>query len=213
MNRDETKKAHRRRRPLAIVVGLCLVVVVTAVLMLLLVHVMSARINARAASPAGAVTAAKCLPSAQSITWAALAAPDHTLPDGSLYGMQRWTSATRASYFGMKFPGLLSCAYTVSAILHAACYPIGHLAAVSQVASALSQWTKISDIDDLRPGDVVFWRPRQGWWHCPSDAHWHVGIAIGNGRTMDNDWWSGKPEAHSVHRLCVEFAYARRAPS
>ncbi|VWC81379.1 hypothetical protein BLA50215_01267 [Burkholderia lata] len=151
-------------------------------------------------------------PLAQRLTRAALASPDAVLRDGSLYGVQRWTVATRASYLGLEFPGLLSCAYTVSAIFRAACHPIGNLASVSAVDAALSRWPKVTKIEDLQPGDVVFWRPRRtGILRCPN-THWHVGIAVGNGRTVDNDWWSGKPEKHSVSRLCLTFAYARRLP-
>lgn len=151
-------------------------------------------------------------PLAQRLTRAALASPDAVLRDGSLYGVQRWTVATRASYLGLEFPGLLSCAYTVSAIFRAACHPIGNLASVSAVDATLSRWPKVTKIEDLQPGDVVFWRPRRtGMFRCPN-THWHVGIAVGNGRTVDNDWWSGMPEKHSVSRLCLTFAYARRVP-
>lgn len=152
-------------------------------------------------------------PLAQRLTQAALASPAAVQPDGSLYGVQRWTPATRASYLGLQFPGLLSCAYTVSAIFRAACHPIGNLASVSAVDAALSRWPKIAKIDELKPGDVVFWRPRRmGLVRC-FNTHWHVGIAISDGSTIDNDWWSGKPEEHAVNRFCSTFAYARRAPS
>ncbi|KVC22430.1 hypothetical protein [Burkholderia pseudomultivorans] len=151
-------------------------------------------------------------PLAQRLTQAALASPAAVKQDGSLYGMARWTPATRARYLGLTFPGLLSCAYTVSAIFREACHPIGQLASVTSVDAALSRWRRIDDADDLKPGDVVFWRPRRnGVLPCPN-THWHVGIAIGDGRTVDNDWWSGKPETHSVSRVCSTFAYARRAP-
>lgn len=158
------------------------------------------------------MSSAQCgQPLAQRLMQAALASPAPVREDGSLYGVQRWTAATRASYLGLQFPGLLSCAYTVSAIFRAACHPIGNLASVSAVDAALSRWPKVTKIEDLRPGDVVFWRPRHsGLVRCPN-THWHVGIAIGDGRTVDNDWWSGRPEEHSVHRLCSTFAYARRA--
>lgn len=151
-------------------------------------------------------------PLAQRLTQAALASPNAVQQDGSLYGVQRWTAATHASYFGLQFPGLLSCAYTVSAIFRAACHPIGNLASVSAVDAALSRWPKVTAIEELKPGDVVFWRPRRtGILRCRT-THWHVGIAVRDGRTVDNDWWSGKPEEHSVSRLCSVFAYARRAP-
>lgn len=169
-------------------------------------------VSVGANSTSGEMSSAQCgQPLAQRLTTAALASPAAVQEDGSLYGVQRWTAATRASYLGLQFPGLLSCAYTVSAIFRAACHPIGNLASVSAVDAALSRWPKITKIEDLKPGDVVFWRPRQtGLVRCPN-THWHVGIAVSGGRTVDNDWWSGQPEEHSVHRLCSTFAYARRA--
>jgi cell wall-associated NlpC family hydrolase len=146
---------------------------------------------------------------------AALAAPSATNDDGSLYGVQRWSAATGKTYLGLKFPGLLSCAYTVSAIFRQAGHPIGKLSAVSAVDSALAAWPKVNKLEDLRPGDVVFWKPRPTsamGLRCPS-RHWHVGIAVGDGQTIDNNWWTGKPAVQSIDRLCVTFAYARRAPS
>lgn len=82
-------------------------------------------------------------PLAQRLMQAALASPAAVQRDGSLYGVQRWTATTRASYFGLQFPGLLSCAYTVSAIFPAACHPIGNLASVSAVDAALSRWPRL----------------------------------------------------------------------
>ncbi|WP_157376161.1 hypothetical protein [Burkholderia ubonensis] len=153
-------------------------------------------------------------PLAYRLADAASAAPSAVKEDGSLYGVQRWNAATGRSYLGLRFPGLLSCAYTVSAILREAGHPIGNRASVSAVDSALSAWPKIRKTEDLKPGDVVFWKPRTSvalGLKCPSD-HWHVGVAIGDGKTVDNDWWSGKPVTGSIDRLCVAFAYARRAP-
>ncbi|MGF6609975.1 cell wall-associated NlpC family hydrolase [Paraburkholderia sp. WSM4175] len=114
---------------------------------------------------------------------------------------------------GMSFPGLLSCAYTVSAIFEGACHPIGKLASVSAVDKALSQWQKIDAQANVQPGDVVFWQPRKSLLlHRLCGAHWHVGIATGNNETVDNDWWTGKPELHRMTRLCVSFPWARRPP-
>lgn len=154
------------------------------------------------------------LPLAHRLADAASAAPSAVKEDGSLYGVQRWNAATGRRYLGLRFPGLLSCAYTVSAIFREAGHPIGNRASVSSIDSALSTWPKVRKTEDLKPGDVVFWKPRPSGalgLKCPSD-HWHVGIAVGDGKTVDNDWWSGKPVRHSIDRLCVTFAYARRVP-
>jgi hypothetical protein len=151
-------------------------------------------------------------PLAQRLADAALQAPASAQPDGSLYGMTRWNAATERTWLGKKFPGLLSCAYTVSAILREAGYPIGALASVRQVDSALSDWSKISDPDALQPGDVVFWKPRRipVLGNLCGTTHWHVGISTGGNRTVDNDWWSGQPRSNTVGRVCSVFAYARR---
>lgn len=143
---------------------------------------------------------------------AALNAPRVANRDGTLYGLQRWRPGTNQTYLGVAFPGLLSCAYTVSAIFGAACHPIGALASVGQVDAALSGWRKVTNLSELQPGDVVFWRPRKAkilGVSCPN-THWHVGISVGGDRTVDNDWWSGQPQLSTIARLCLEFAYARR---
>ncbi|RQH05648.1 CHAP domain-containing protein [Paraburkholderia dinghuensis] len=151
-------------------------------------------------------------PLAQRLTDAAMNAPASAQPDGSLYGMTRWNASTQGTFLGVKFPGMLSCAYTVSAILREAGYPVGRLASVRQVDSALSGWTKISEPNALQPGDVVFWKPRR----VPvlgslcGTTHWHVGISTGGNRTVDNDLWSGQPRPNTVSRVCSVFAYARR---
>jgi hypothetical protein len=147
----------------------------------------------------------------QRLLKAAIAAPDAAKDDGSLYGVQRWRKPTARSYVGLKFPGLLSCAYTVSAIFRQACHPIGDIGSVNGIDAALVKWQKIRDPRELEPGDVVFWRPVGGTilgFKCP--GHWHVGISLGGDSTIDNDWWSGKPKRGSLDRACTAFAYARR---
>jgi len=151
---------------------------------------------------------------AERVTEAALSAPAAAKDDGTLYGMQRWHATTQQTFIGLKFPGLLSCAYTVSAILQQAGYPIGQRASVTGVDAALTAWPKITDRKALQPGDVVFWKPRPGsilGMRCPS-THWHVGISIGGDSTVDNDWFSGMPSKHGLSRTCMVFAYARRPP-
>jgi hypothetical protein len=152
-------------------------------------------------------------PLARRLFEAAVAAPEAAQADGTLYGMQRWRQPTGRSYLGLKFPGLLSCAYTVSAIFRAACHPIGERASVKSVDVALAKWKKVTSARDLKPGDVVFWKPTRGsilGFKCP--GHWHVGFSVGGDSTIDNDWWSGKPTRGSLQRACTSFAYARRPP-
>lgn len=154
-------------------------------------------------------------PLARRLVDAAVAAPSSAQQDGSLYGVQRWNAWTRGEYFFISFPGMLSCAYTVSAIFQGACHPIGKLASVSAVGTALSGWEKVTDPRDVKPGDVVFWRPRKtgiAKLLCRS-THWHVGVAVADGKVVDNDWRTGKPAERSLTRLCVTFAHARRPPS
>ena len=150
----------------------------------------------------------------QRLYTSALAAPGAALDDGTLYGMQRWRSGTGYTFLGVDFPGLLSCAYTVSAIFREACHPIGELPSVSRVASILANWRKITQPREIEPGDVVFWKPKPGkilGFSCPS--HWHVGISLGGDATVDNDWWSGMPKVSSLSRTCKQFAYALRPPN
>ena len=154
------------------------------------------------------------LPLAQRLVAAATAAPDAAMDDGRLYGMQRWRKPTGRGYWMLKFPGLLSCAYTVSAIFKGACHPIGEIASVNGVDAKLAGWKKIMATRDLRPGDVVFWKPVPGTilgFKCP--GHWHVGISLGGDRTIDNDWWSGMPKQDDLDRTCTVFHHARRPPS
>lgn len=151
-------------------------------------------------------------PLSQRLYESAVAAPSAD-KNGTLYGIERWRGTTGSSQLGLKFPGLLSCAYTVSAIFRGACHPIGELASVKSVDAALTKWRKITNVRDLRPGDVVFWKPVPGTvlgFKCP--GHWHVGISLGGEFTMDNDWWSGKPRMASLTRSCTAFSYARRPP-
>jgi hypothetical protein len=142
-----------------------------------------------------------------------MAAPGAAGKDGMLYGVQRWRGTTGSSQLGLKFPGLLSCAYTVSAIFRGACHPIGELASVTSIEAALATWQKITDIRELKRGDVVFWKPVHGkvlGFRCP--GHWHVGISLGGELTMDNDWWTGYPKAATLKRSCTVFDHARRPP-
>ena len=162
----------------------------------------------------GAPTSCCDGPLSQRLLQAAVAAPEAARDDGTLYGMQRWRKPTGRSYLWLKFPGVLSCAYTVSAIFQGACHPIGEIASVKGIDAALVDWPKIRDARQLNPGDVVFWKPVRGkilGFDCP--GHWHVGISLGGDATIDNDWWSGKPKKGSLERPCSTFAYARRPPA
>ncbi len=176
--------------------------------LLLALLVLSPAAHAESASP---TQCSRPLP--QRLVEAAAAAPGAALDDGTLYGVQRWRATTGSRHLGMKFPGLYSCAYTISAIFRAACHPIGELASVKSVDTALAKWQKVVNSAELKPGDVVFWKPVSGTvfgFKCP--GHWHVGISLGGDATIDNDWWSGMPKKSSLDRSCTAFAYARRPP-
>jgi hypothetical protein len=80
----------------------------------------------------------------QRLLKAAVNAPDAAKDNGTLYGMQRWRKRTGRSYVGLKFPGLFSCAYTVSAIFQEACRPIGEIPSVNGIDAALVKWQKMS---------------------------------------------------------------------
>jgi len=169
---------------------------------------------ASVAHAGSAASPARCHgPLSDRLVTAAIAAPDATEDDGTLYGVKRWRKPTGRSYLWLKFPGLLSCAYTVSAIFREACAPIGDIASVKGIDAALSKWQKVPNTRDLKPGDVVFWKPVRGTilgFKCP--GHWHVGISLGGESTIDNDWWSGLPKKGTLERSCTAFAYGRRPP-
>src|SRR5512138_2581729 len=82
------------------------------------------------------------------LTRAAVAAPAAAQDDGTLYGVKRWRKPTGQRYLWLKFPGLLSCAYTVSAIFREACHPIGEIASVKGIEAALTKWRKVLDARD-----------------------------------------------------------------
>jgi hypothetical protein len=169
---------------------------------------------ASVANAGSAAPTARCRGSlSDRLVAAASAAPDAADDDGTLYGVKRWRKPTGRSYLWLKFPGLLSCAYTVSAIFREACDPIGDIASVKGIDAALSKWQKIPNSRDLKAGDVVFWKPARGTllgFKCP--GHWHVGISLGGELTIDNDWWSGMPQKGTLERSCTAFAYGRRPP-
>jgi hypothetical protein len=110
---------------------------------IMLTSVPSARVDSHASTPR-----TYCGPSLRaSLVAATQSAPSAVQVDGSPYGMQRWNAWTKRSYVGIAFPGLLSCAYTVSAIFEGACHPIGKIASVSTVDTVLSRWQKIDAPD------------------------------------------------------------------
>jgi hypothetical protein len=171
-------------------------------------------LSARSVPPAVAAPRAPAgcrAPLAERLYRAALAAPEAAREDGTLYGMKRWTPSTARTFMGRTYPGVLSCAYTVSAIFAAACHPIGRVASVKGIDAALGRWRKVTDAGALEPGDIVFWKPAGGSYlgfECP--ARWHVGVSLGGDDVIDNDWSTGMPRRSAIDRPCKAFAYARR---
>jgi hypothetical protein len=170
--------------------------------------------QSRAPGRTEAAPGVRCeMPLRERLYQAAIAAPNQARDDGTLYGMQRWYPATQRRYLGVDFPGVLSCAYTVSAIFGGACHPLGKLPSVKKVDAALARWKRVESVRDLRRGDVIFWKPKKGRvWGIQCPGRWHVGISVGGDATVDNDWWSGMPKKGTIDRACGAFAYARRPP-
>jgi len=175
-------------------------------------------------SLAGMLSAAAPAPGiAERIALAADGAPA-AAGEGTLYGFQTWTNDTKRTIAGMSYPGMLSCAIVVSAILNKAGRGIGRHYGVDDVRSALGGWKTIGDESALERGDVVFWKATrlkaELLWklgHYPRGQYpQHVGVYVGKdfaGRrtTVDNNSLTGKPERQTLSRWGNDFNGARRA--
>lgn len=128
------------------------------------------------------------------------------LSDGKLYG-QSFRDATTNN-------GVLACARVVQIILKKAGVPgfSSSLYSVSQIQSKTRSWKKV-EYDDLQPGDVIFWRKAGQDETCSGGGDCHVGIAVGNGQSFDNNGMWRSPEISGIaYRLRWRFMYGRRMP-
>ena len=108
--------------------------------------------------------------------------------------------------------GVLACARVVQIVLAKAGVPgfSRPLYAVHQIQSRTRKWKTVS-YDDIEPGDIVFWRKAGQDDKCSGGGDCHVGIAVGNGQSFDNNGIWGKPEISRIgYRLRWRFLYAKR---
>jgi hypothetical protein len=161
------------------------------------------------------------LPLAERIFQAAIAAPAQT-GEGRLYSYRIWTPSTKKKIGPLTYDGFLSCAIVVSAILKEAGHDIGKQYSVDGIARALHNWPTVKAIEDLRNGDVVFWKASETkaalFWRLgiyPRGQYpQHVGIYVGKDEgkpmTVDNNSSTGKPEKTTLDRMGNVFSFAKR---
>lgn len=110
--------------------------------------------------------------------------------------------------------GILACARVVQIILKKASVPgfQSPLYSVAQIQHKTKNW-KTVQYDDLQPGDVVFWRKAGHDETCAGGGDCHVGIAVGNGQSFDNNGIWRTPEISGIaYRLRWRFMYGKRMP-
>lgn len=113
---------------------------------------------------------------------------------------------------GLTQNGRLACARVVQIVLKKAGVPGfgGALYSVAQIQRKTRSWKKVN-YDDIQPGDIVFWRKAGQDEVCSGGGDCHVGIAVGNGQSFDNNGIWGKPQISGIgYRMRWRFMYAKR---
>jgi hypothetical protein len=88
---------------------------------------------------------------------------------------------------GLTQNGRLAYARVVQIVLMAGVPGFGGaLYSVAQRQRKTRSWKKVS-YDDIQSGDIVFWRKVGQDEICSGGGDCHVGIAVGNGQSFDND--------------------------
>jgi hypothetical protein len=108
--------------------------------------------------------------------------------------------------------GRLACARVVQIILRKAGVPGFRrpLYGVSSIQYRTSGWKTVG-YDDIKPGDIVFWRKAGHDEKCTGGGDCHVGIAVGNGQSLDTHSIWGTPTIQRIGwRLRWRFMYAKR---
>lgn len=108
--------------------------------------------------------------------------------------------------------GVLACARVVQIILKKSRVPgfSSALYSVSQIQRKTRSWKKVA-YNDIKPGDIVFWRKASHDEICSGGGDCHVGIAVGNGESFDNNGIFKRPQISGISwRLRWRFMYARR---
>ena len=108
--------------------------------------------------------------------------------------------------------GVLACARVVQIVLKKARVPgfSRALYSVGQIQRKTRSWKKIS-YDEVGPGDLIFWRKAGHDEVCSGGGDCHVGIAVGNGQSFDNNGTLKRPSISGIGwRLRWRFMYAVR---
>lgn len=126
------------------------------------------------------------------------------LNDKKLYGETFKSSITK--------DGVLACARVVQIILKKAKVPgfSRPLYSVRQIQNKTRKWKSVS-YEDIEPGDIVFWRKAGEDSKCTGGGDCHVGIAVGNGQSFDNNGIFKRPEISRIGwRIRWRFLGAKR---
>ncbi|TNF01672.1 MAG: hypothetical protein EP326_03905 [Deltaproteobacteria bacterium] len=113
---------------------------------------------------------------------------------------------------GLTQNGRLACARVVQIVLKKAGVPGfgGALYSVAQIQGKTRGW-KTVEYDDIEAGDIVFWKKAGHDDKCTGGGDCHVGIAVGNGQSFDNNGIWGRPEISRIsYRMRWRFMYAKR---
>jgi len=113
---------------------------------------------------------------------------------------------------GLTQNGRLACARVVQIVLKKAGVPGfgGALYGVRQIQNKTRSWKKVS-YDEIQPGDIIFWRKAGQDETCSGGGDCHVGIAVGNGQSFDNNGIWGRPGISGIgYRMRWRFMYAKR---
>lgn len=108
--------------------------------------------------------------------------------------------------------GVLACARVVQIVLKKAKVPgfSRPLYSVRQIQNKTKNWKSVS-YDEIEPGDIVFWRKAGQDELCTGGGDCHVGIAVGNGQSFDNNGLFKRPEISGIGwRLRWRFLGAKR---
>lgn len=161
------------------------------------------------AAPAGGTRSAGL---ASAIDRAALATrrPEHLRREGGkvlLYGQRTNGPDTKG--------GKLACAKVVSIVLREAGVKLDVQLGVVGVEHALRRWERVTDEDQLRPGDVVVWTSRLKGNRsraCTGGGTCHVGIRTSDG-FFHNDPLGDSPTFGGLALLGYRFKIAFRPPA
>ena len=126
--------------------------------------------------------------------------------DGDRFYGERYSDATTAN-------GRLACARVVQIVLKKARVPGFRRAlyGVRQIEAKTRSWKKITNVREIKAGDVVFWRKAGQDERCSGGGDCHVGVAVSGTQSLDNDGLWGAPSISRIRwRLRWRFMYARR---